>query len=299
MGVVKNQRGSTYVITVLTMTVILGFTALVIDIGLFFIEKTKLSNSVDAAALAGAQELPSNPELAIQVAKDYAVKNGISLNDIEVVVEEYNTVIKVNATRKVNSVFARVLGITDYQVNTVSIAKVAPVTAVYDGIRPLVVEEQNFQYGQQVVLKEEGGDGYNGNYGAVSLGGTGSSVFLNNIKYGYKGKLKVGQIIYTEPGNMAGDTVKGVKFINDVDSSTFENYTRDSLRLWTIPVVDSLSVDGRDYVKIVGFAEFFVEDAVYKAGKTEIIGRFIKFATNGDISDSQLNFGLMGIKLIQ
>lgn len=294
----RNERGSTTVITALAMTAILGFSALVIDIGLIFIERTKLSNAIDAAALAGAQELPSNPEKAIQVAKQYTNKNGILSDQIQISVEQDNTLLRVTGLKKVNHVFAKVLGINETQVNVTSAVKVGPVTAVYDGIRPFVVEEQNFQYGQRVVLKEGAQDGSIGNYGAVALGGTGSTIFLNNVKYGFKGKLEVGQLIDTEPGNMSGATVDGINFITSFDNCTFDNYTKDSLRLWTIPVVKTLTVEGRDAVEIVGFAQFFVEDALVKSGKTEITGRFIKFVANGDISDSQTNFGLLGVKLV-
>jgi hypothetical protein len=38
--------------------------------------------------------------------------------------------------------------------------------------------------------------------------------------------------------------------------NTFPNYTRDSIRLWTIPLVDSLELNGRNTVSVVGFAQF-------------------------------------------
>ncbi|RKD28854.1 hypothetical protein BET03_06990 [Thermohalobacter berrensis] len=295
----RNERGSTYIITILAMTAILGFTALVTDVGLLLIKKVNLSNALDASVLAGIQELPSNSDKAIEVVKEYAQKNGVSPENIEVYIQNDNTLLKAYAVDDVNFMFAKILGINQSQVSASSTAIVAPVTAVYDGIRPFVVEQQDFEYGQQVVLKEGAGDGYNGNYGAVALGGTGSNIFRNNVKYGYKGKLKVGDLIDTETGNMSGPTLEGIDFILQVDYSTFDNFSRDSLRLWTIPVVDTLAVDGRKEVKVVGFAEFFVEGAVENNGKAEIIGRFIEFAVNGDISETQSDFGLKGVKLIE
>ncbi|MTI68392.1 MAG: hypothetical protein FH753_17560 [Firmicutes bacterium] len=293
----KNERGATYVVTVLAMTVILGFFALVTDVGLTFIERRKLSNAADSAALAGALELPTDPDKALNVANEYLNKNNVSLDSFNISVSEDNSKIEVDVLTEVQYYFAKVLGMDSTDVASKAKALVGPVSKVYDGIRPLVVEDQTFEYGERFILKEDGGDGYNGNYGAVALGGTGASNFRYNIKFGYKGKLEVGDIIDTETGNMAGPTRKGINYITDSDYSTFENFTKDSLRLWTIPIVDSLAVDGREEVKIVGFALFFMEDAQKSKGQLEIVGRFIEFTTNGDISEGQTDYGLKGVKL--
>lgn len=58
------------------LTVLLGCGAMVTDVGLIYAEKAKLQNAVDAAALAGVQELPNNPVTAAQIAQDYAQQNG-------------------------------------------------------------------------------------------------------------------------------------------------------------------------------------------------------------------------------
>ncbi len=299
MNFIKDNRGATYVLTALLMTVIMGFGALVIDIGTVFLEKEQLANAADAAALAGAQELPRNPSKAVKVAEEYCKKNGVSLDKIQIIVSQDNKSFEVNVEDKVNYVFAKLLGINNSDVSVSSKAIIAPVTAVYEGIRPLVVEKQQFVYGTQVVIKEGAPDGTTGNYGAVALGGTGTSVYERNIKYGYNSKLEVGDWIKTETGNMTMATIKGVEFVIGYDYSTFDNYSRDSARLWTVPVVDSLYVEGRESVQIVGFAQFFIEDVCKNGGHTEITGRFIEFTTNGDIGESQASFGLNGVKLVK
>ena len=43
----------------LLLGVLLGFAALVVDVGMMYTEKAKLQNAADAAALAGAQNLPN------------------------------------------------------------------------------------------------------------------------------------------------------------------------------------------------------------------------------------------------
>lgn len=296
--VLNNEGGIINVLVALSIIVILGFVGLVIDIGFILLERGELVNAADAAVLAGAQELPSNPTKAIEMAIQYGVMNGASEDGITIFVTENNSKIKVKIDSDVKFIFVRVLGIDKTNVVASSTAIIGPVTEVYDSIRPLIIEQQSLVYGQRVTLKENAGDGMSGNYGGVSLGGTGSKVFENNIKYGYRQNLKIGDVIYTETGNMAGATYDGIKYIMDMDSYTFSNYDRDSLRIWTIPIVDSLDVSGNKPVAIIGFASFFVEDAYKQSGQTEITGRFIKFTTNGDIDLDGQDFGLNGIKLI-
>ena len=299
MNYLRNKKGASSVITALLLTVIMGFAALVIDVGIVYIERVRLSNTADAAVLAGAQELPSYPLKAQSLAMEYCKKNDVNLSDVNIIISEDKRSMEVHINKEVNYIFAKVLGFETINVAANSRAVIGPVSAVYEGIRPIVVEKQLFQYGHQVVLKEDAGDGMSGNYGVVSLGGNGSTTYESNIKYGFNGKLSVGDIINTETGNMSGSTVKGVDFINSSDYDTFENHSRDSFRIWTIPVIDSLNVSGKKSVTVIGFAQFFVENAYKNGGHTEIIGRFMKFTTNGDIDPSQPDTGLYGVKLVR
>src|SRR5919205_3406328 len=72
----RSERGQVLVMTVIAMTVLLGMTALVLDVGAWFHSKRQLQATADAAALAGAQALPDDPSNANQLALQYANKNG-------------------------------------------------------------------------------------------------------------------------------------------------------------------------------------------------------------------------------
>ncbi len=50
----KAESGQILVITALSMTVLLGFMAIAINVGLLFNARRKLQNAVDAAATSGA-----------------------------------------------------------------------------------------------------------------------------------------------------------------------------------------------------------------------------------------------------
>jgi hypothetical protein len=66
----RGESGQALVVILLMMTVLLGMAALVIDVGYAYYTQRSLQASADAAALAGAQQLPSS-SAAIATAKEY------------------------------------------------------------------------------------------------------------------------------------------------------------------------------------------------------------------------------------
>ena len=72
----KKEDGEALVLFALLMVVLMGIAALVIDVGGGNVTKSKLQNAADAAALAGAQDLP-NASNAENTAKNNAELNGV------------------------------------------------------------------------------------------------------------------------------------------------------------------------------------------------------------------------------
>ena len=54
----RSERGQSLVIVLIFMTALIGMAAAVIDVGSWYRADRKLQANADAAALAGAQELP-------------------------------------------------------------------------------------------------------------------------------------------------------------------------------------------------------------------------------------------------
>ncbi|MGH4119668.1 TadE/TadG family type IV pilus assembly protein [Clostridium sp.] len=293
-----DNKGNVAIILCLVLTVLLGFTAYVVDIGLIYAEKVKLSNAIDSAVLAASLELPTNPIKAKDVATEYLVKNNVDPSKVSITISADNKSIEMVGIKTVDHFFAPIFGIDSSDVNAITKAIIAPVKSVKGGIRPFAVEIFDFSYGDVVTLKNGGGDGSNGNYGAVALGGTGSNLFESNGIYGYSGIITVGDMIDTEPGNMAGAT-NGIKNYINSECSDFSNFGRNSIRLWTIPLVDSLNVNGRKAVLVVGFAEFYVEAITKNSGKNQIQGRFVRFVTNGEVDMTISDTGVYGSKLVK
>lgn len=64
-------------------------------------------------------------------------------------------------------------------------------------------------------------------------------------------------------------------------------------------MVDSLDVNGRSEVTLVGFSSFFIDDVVYNAGQTTVTGRFLETIGEGSIDETGTGYGFYGTKLIE
>jgi hypothetical protein len=70
-----DERGSVAITVALSLTVLLGFAALVVDVGLNWAARTGAQTAADSAALAGAARLPDGPAAAIGTVRDYLNAN--------------------------------------------------------------------------------------------------------------------------------------------------------------------------------------------------------------------------------
>lgn len=130
---VRDENGQALALFALLVTVLLGFTALAIDTGMMTFEKAKLQKAADAAALAGAQDLPAAGN-ATSAALDYAGKNGLKATqngikkdgDIVTVTTPYkgkSSEIEVVLTRSIQHTFARILGLTGSNITVRAVAR--------------------------------------------------------------------------------------------------------------------------------------------------------------------------------
>src|SRR6266545_7196775 len=81
----SRERGQLLVLSAILLPVLLGFTALAVDLGWLFVSRTSEQRAADAAALAGALARLNNSTAtadadSVAVAKDYATKNGYTTN---------------------------------------------------------------------------------------------------------------------------------------------------------------------------------------------------------------------------
>jgi len=298
----REQRGSAVVLVAMVTSALLGAAALGTDVGRLYLERKRLSMLVDFAALSAAQLLPDNPTQAVAAAQSYVSKNGGDAAAATVTVSPDNHQVTVQLAKTVPMTFARVLGVNQQQVSAQATAQTAPLAGSL-GAAPLGVPKNSWVMGQEVYLKMDADSGAisPGNYGALALGKSGASTYEQNLMYGYGGEVHVGDWVDTQPGNMAGPTVRAVTYrISQDPYATFDNFGRTSPRLLIVPILDNFAVNGKGQVLVVGFGVFFLENAVGSGNdKGEIIGRFVRYLTEGEASLEAPDLGVYVTKLIR
>jgi hypothetical protein len=300
--------------------VILGFAAMAIDVGLFMHEKRELQKAADAAALAGAQELPYSPVQAEQEAAEWAEKNGIDSDELEAIeiASTYaaNDTITVEVKRDVSFVFGRVLGLTSDTIRADATARVGS-PAEMAGLVPFGVLEEAITLTESTVLKYDAKNVSHGNFGALGIDGPGAKIYGDTIEHGSETPLCsqsqetcADPTTETEPGNMTGPTRQAVNWRIDNTAPECDEFdevfqevggtyrfkgncnpflsvgSSDSSRVVIVPVIGELC-KGHCDVTILKFAMFFIDELGSCTGDScEVTGRFV---------DAQANVeGLMG-----
>ncbi|MGI6332261.1 MAG: pilus assembly protein TadG-related protein [Zhaonellaceae bacterium] len=295
-----DEKGSVVVFIAAALTFLVGLGALVIDVGMLYAKRVQLQNVADAAALAGAQEIFMDDAEPEEVAIQYAVANGVRTEEVSASFDSNSKSITVEVTQTASLFLARVLGEEHSQVMASSTAQAQAVTSA-TGVIPLGIENVNFEYNKLYNLKTGSPSLGSGEFGALSLGGNGASQYRKNFKYGYDKKIRIGDIIETETGNMSGPTLDGVQYrINQDPSSSIHDFDRNSPRLVIVPVFEPLPDHGNqlERVKVVGFASFFIVDGTGHGNESYVKGYFVEMIKPEDSSPDQPYYGLSSIRLI-
>lgn len=111
------------VIVAISMVAFLGLAALAIDVGSFYQQQRQAQSAVDAAALAGAQDLPASPANATTHAQSYLNQNLPGGNaTISTPYNSTSSQIKVTVSKNVPSFFGQFLGLTSANVSASAVA---------------------------------------------------------------------------------------------------------------------------------------------------------------------------------
>lgn len=300
----SGEKGTVTVLLALSMVALAGFAALVTDAGLIYINRIKMHDALDSAVLAAVQELPGNPQEALNVAAAYAQMNGLLAEEYDFELDAENKGIRANGNRKLGLVFARVLGFEEADITVSSRARVVSVNAV-QGVVPFGVLEGEYEFGEEILLKEGAGEGYYyGWFGALSLGGTGADIYRENVKYGYNGIIKIGDEVPVETGNMSGPTYEGVNYrINQchhVPQCSIDSYVKGCPRICIVPLgIPNELPGGNRIFTVTGFAAFLIDDRPGNGTDSEVWGTFIKYVIPGEVDENANDYGLYGARLCE
>src|SRR3990170_5547566 len=156
----RHQRGQVLVLVALFMGVLLGMIATAIDLGAFLADRRDMQNAADAIALAASQELPDEDAVQ-QAANEWALNNDIDPATMTVAITqqslptEPNPKVRVQLVDDHGFIFAKVIGITEADIN-VAAAAIRTSPAGGDGMIPLSVTEDALagaDWGEEIVLK--------------------------------------------------------------------------------------------------------------------------------------------------
>ncbi len=106
----KKEDGVIMVLTVLFMVILLCCMGATIDFGGAYAKASSLQTAIDAAALAGAAELPSEAQ-ARATATEYAAKNGIEASKLTLSFENNDKSINVTVKDSIDTAFLKVIHI--------------------------------------------------------------------------------------------------------------------------------------------------------------------------------------------
>jgi hypothetical protein len=303
----ENERGQVIVLTVIAMTVLLGMTALVLDVGAWFHSKRQLQATADAAALAGAQMLPDTPGSAQSTALSYANQNGGGVAGADITItgtNSSNDTIEVKGFKNEPGFFSKILGVDAVDVRASAKAIVGiPSSARY--VAPMVVKcshplimnctgNHTPDFNEETTLDFDK-FGAPGAFGMLDLananGNTGSSTLASWIENGYDGYLPLGKY----------DSDPGAKF----NSGGIDGALND--RVGTVllfPVFDTLTGGGSNaQYNIIGWIGFHLDKVVNIQGNNATLqGYFTEYIAQGILPSNggqgSTNFGVKSIQLI-
>jgi hypothetical protein len=127
------ERGQALIVFTLMLTALLGVVGLVLDVSNEQENHRKMQNAADAAAMAGAYDLPGNPQTATTDAAQWLTKNGsgsgeVVTNSVSSTTFSDDT-ITVKIQRTVPFSFSRVLGINSGTITATAKVQVQAITS--------------------------------------------------------------------------------------------------------------------------------------------------------------------------
>lgn len=307
MSALRRSTGQATVMTVLFLTVLIGMTAAVLDVGSWFRADRKLQATSDAAALAGAQALPEDTGQATALALEYGGKNGGDVDSGDIAFETRvlpNDTIVIDSEKTAPGVFSGLFGIKAVEVHAHAVARAGNISeAKY--VAPIVVNERHPKlickplpcFGEPTELeyhhlKQNGPSGPDGagSFGFINLRGgdnPGTSELRQQILNGFDQ--------YMPLGNYNARTGNPFSAIKDaLDARLGEEML--------FPVYRKLTGTGSGAkYEIIGWVGFVITRMDLAGNKEKFYGYFTRVIWEGILSEdaSQPDFGARAVSLVE
>ena len=299
----RREHGQAAVLTVLFLTVLLLSAAAVIDVGSWFREDRDTQRAADAAALAGAQELPEDHVAAEALALEYGGKNGGGVLASDVTFSTTvlpGDTINVDVDRSAGTFFSKIVGMDSVEVGSTAKARAGvpsearwaapigvdeqhdflnctPVLSCFGPAHPTTLEMEKVGPGAFRLLNLDG-----------SKGGTGPKALSEWILEGYDGSMAPGQY----------NSDPGAKF----NSSQVKDAMAERLETEMLfPVYRTIRESGANLeYEVIGWVGFFVTGFKGKGNGGTVSGYFSRVIWEGTLNGTggTTDFGVRTVALI-
>lgn len=311
---IHNEKGNTLIIVAFSMVFIIGFLALVIDIGLAYLTTGEQQKAADSAVYSAGRLLPvyTSDVGRVNEIKDsavhYASLNGFSdLSRDDIILGNPKngqyTDIRVTVDETVPMYFAKIFGINSLDTSRTAVAKLSPIVSS-TGVVPIGLSQAEMEARiasnalTHVTLKYGVHGGSTSFFGALDLDGQGggASDYRIWIAQGYNGEVCVGDVLLEESGNMVGPTYEGFEARYDActhygatsggDGCTVDHFDPSCPRIVTVPIY-TFGTD-KHTVIVKGFAAFLLEN---QTNDGYITGSFLHMVSRGGTSGGDAGAG--------
>jgi Flp pilus assembly protein TadG len=271
----QESGGQAAVLTVMFMAGLLGMAALVLDVGSWFRDQRASQSAADAAALAGAQELPASTGNATAAALNWSQKNDGGLAGADITFSSQitpNDTISVRVKRTSPSFFSKIFGLTSANVSATATARVDGIAAARY-VAPITVPISQSQLGgsscpcfKQMTTLDLGAAGAPGAFHLINLdgsfGGTGQTILADWILNGYDQELPLGGY-FSDAGAKWNSS--------EVQNALSTRIGSDLL----FPVYDSIAGTGSNaQYHVIGWVGFYLTGIDARGSSGELYGYF-------------------------
>ena len=300
MNRLRSEAGQAAVLSVVFMAALLGAVALVLDVGSWFRAQRATQSAADAAALAGAQELPESTGTANALATQYLTANGGGTGAVNFSTRRLaNDTIKVEVTRQAPGVFSKIFGINSVDVH----AQAAARAGTLDSARyaaPIAVDKKHpllnckplpcFNVTTTLDLEDTGPGAFRLLNLDGSKGGTGGQIDYDWIVNGYDGYMPLGWY-----GSDPGAAFNDKKFREAMNVRVGDELL--------FPVYDVVQDNGANFeYRVIGWVGFLVSGFTAKGNKATVDGQFVRVIWEGILTESgsgSEDFGVRAVELVE
>lgn len=247
-GLQRQQRGSVMVLVTIAILSILGIAGLALDSGHAMLNKSRLQNALDAAALNGARQLNQTQDAAsartVAVGIFIDILAGAGNAELKTLIKNQGLVVEFSPTLNpftggevgakfvrvklpqsvsIESWLSQIFGQAAYHVSASSVAGPSPVLNTICSLAPMMLCGDpadtdgiyGYEVGQNVQLKLSAGQSSDvgpGNFQLIRLDENdhGGADVRMNLASDFGQCVTLGESIQTEPGNKVGPTYQGL-----------------------------------------------------------------------------------------